>query len=282
MSVMPSHAAPGEASDVVPEALEQLLAQIRRYPLLSPADEVRLAKRVERGDREARNRLITANLRLVVYVARRFRSSGVQLVDLVQEGTLGLISAVDRYDWRRGYRFSTYATWWIYQAVQRAIQRAGAIRVPARVAAEARELRLAESRLLMELRRQPTTSELAEHTGLTRDRLRELNHAHNPTISLDEQAVASGTLRNTMALTASLEDEVVARTSSRLVRRAMRGLPSLEREIICLRFGIGGGAGHSIALVAEHLGIGPGRVRTLERAALRRLARSDQLAGLQG
>jgi len=273
-----------EPEELAPGALEQLFAEIGRYPLLSAAEEVRLAKRIERGDRAARDRLITSNLRLVVYVAKRFRGSGVQLVDLVQEGTLGLIRAVDGFDWRRGCRFSTYATWWIRQAVQRGIQRAGpTIRLPANVVHELRELRSVELRLLVQLQRQPSEEEVAAAAGVSLPRLRELRHlGSGQTVSLDDESGESGTLVDTIPSATALDDEVARRTLAAQVRRALRRLPAEERAVIRLRFGLDGRPGQPISAVASDLGVSRDRVRKLERAALRRLAWSHDLTGIAG
>jgi len=273
-----------EQEELAAGALEQLFAEIGRHPLLTAAEEVRLAKRIERGDRAARERLITSNLRLVVYVAKRFRGTGVQLVDLVQEGTLGLIRAVDGFDWRRGCRFSTYATWWIRQAVQRGIQRAGAtIRLPANVVHELRELRAVELRLLVQLQRQPSDEELAAAAGVSLPRLRELRHlAAGQTVSLDDENGDSGTLVETVPSATALEDEVARRVLAAQVRRALRRLPAEEREVIRLRFGFDGRPGRPVSAVASELGVSRDRVRKLERLALRRLAWSHDLTGIAG
>jgi RNA polymerase primary sigma factor len=266
------------------DALEQFFSEIGRYPLLSPAEEVRLAKRIERGDREARDRLITANLRLVVYVAKRFRGSGVQLVDLVQEGSLGLIRAVDRFDWRRGYRFSTYATWWIRQAVQRGVLRSGGgIRLPSNVAATVRDVRAWELQLLVRLQRQPTEREIADAAGIPLDHLRRLQRlGANALASLDEEVGDGGPLHELVPAPDELDEEVGRRVSSFVVRQAVGGLPPLERDVIRLRYGIEDGSMRSMSAVGQELGLSRDRVRTLERLALTRLAWSPQLVGVTG
>ena len=260
------------------DSLEQFFTEISRYPLLTAAEEVRLAKRIERGDRAARERLITSNLRLVVYVAKRFRTT-VQLVDLVQEGMLGLIRAADRYDWRRGCRFSTYATWWIRQAVQRGHEKTAApIRLPAHVQVQLRELSVTELQLVVELQRQPTEREVADAAGLSIAAVRSLRQAAGQaTVSLDEEVGETGTRAETVAADTALEDEVAQRMESLLVRRALDELPRLERQVIILRFGIDGGPDRPVRVVGETLGISSHLVRRLERLALRRLFWSPEL-----
>jgi RNA polymerase primary sigma factor len=270
--------------DSAPDALEQFFTEIGRYPLLSPAEEVRLAKRMERGDREARDRLITANLRLVVYVAKRFRGSGVQLVDLVQEGSLGLIRAVDRFDWRRGYRFSTYATWWIRQAVQRGVLRSGGgIRLPSNVAATVRDVRAWELQLLVRLQRQPTEREIADAAGIPLDHLRRLHRLGASALaSLDEEVGDGGPLHELVPAPDDLDEEVGRRVSSFVIRQAVGGLPPLERDVIRLRYGIEDGSMRSMSAVGQELGLSRDRVRELERLALARLAWAPQLVGVTG
>jgi RNA polymerase primary sigma factor len=272
-----------EQDELAPGALEQFFSEIGRYPLLTAAEEIRLAKRIERGDPVAREQLITSNLRLVVYVAKRFRGTGVQLVDLVQEGTLGLIRAVDGYDWRRGCRFSTYATWWIRQAVQRGVQRtAGSIRLPANVSQELRELRTVELGLLVRLQRHPTEDELAEAAGTASHRIRELRHlAAGQMLSLDDEG-DTASLAESVASPAAVDDEVVRRSMAQQVRDALERLPEPEQQVIRLRYGIDDGQGRAAAAVAEELGLSRDRVRKLERVALRRLAWSRDLTGLAG
>jgi RNA polymerase primary sigma factor len=272
------------APDALPESLALFFREIGRYPLLAASEEIRLAKRIERGDRRARDQLITSNLRLVVYVAKRFTGSGVQLVDLIQEGTLGLIRAVDRYDWRRGCRFSTYATWWIRQAVQRGIHRGGgAIRVPVNVLEQARELRMLELQLLVQLQREPTAEEVASSAGITPAEMGEIARvAGQSPLSLDEPVGETGTLAEAVPAPKSLEEEIDPRLDSQAVQDALDDLPGLEREVVRLRYGIGGGPAYTANDIGEELGISRDQVRKLERVALRRLSWSPQLLAIRG
>ena len=162
----------GGAETFIPEAVDQLLAHSRRYPLLTPAQEIDLAKRIERGDLHAKELLVNSNLRLVASNARRYQNQGLPLADLVQEGLLGLIRASEKFDWRKGFRFSTYATLWIRQAIQRGLENSGrTIRLPVHVAQRSRKVGRVERELSVRLGREPTVEELARETGLEIERL---------------------------------------------------------------------------------------------------------------
>jgi RNA polymerase primary sigma factor len=271
----------------VTDTLALYFREIGRYPLLDAGQEVRLAKRIERGDRDARDQLITSNLRLVVYVAKRFTGSGLQFVDLVQDGTLGLIRAVDRYDWRRGCRFSTYAMWWIRQAVQRGIHRsAGTIRLPVNMLERMRELRTLELQLLVQLQREPTDDEVGRAAGLSPAEVREISrvaaqNAQSP-LSLDEQYGETGTLVDVVPAAKSVEDEIDPRLDSQAVHDALDGLPGLEREVVRLKYGIGENQARTMDDIGDALGISRDQVRKLERLALRRLWWSPQLQAIRG
>ena len=159
----------------IPESVDQLLAHSRRYPLLTPAQEIDLAKRIERGDLHAKELLVNSNLRLVASNARRYQNQGLPLGDLVQEGMLGLIRASEKFDWRKGFRFSTYATLWIRQAIQRGLENSGrTIRLPVHVAQRSRKVGRVERELSVRLGREPTLEELAEETGLPIDQVEEV------------------------------------------------------------------------------------------------------------
>jgi RNA polymerase primary sigma factor len=267
----------------VPESLSLYLDEIGPEPRLDAAEEVRLAKRIERGDRQAREQLITSNLRLVVYVARRFTGNGLQLLDLIQEGTLGLIRAVDGFDWRRGCRFSTYATWWIRQAVQRGAQHAaGATKLPAGVIDQIRDLRAVERQLRVELQREPTEAELARSAGLSPHDVQEITQASRQALSFDEPVGEGGTLADAVPAPKTVEDEVEPHLSSEAVRDALEELPELQRDVVLHRFGIDGGPGLSTDDIGAELGISRDQVRRLERLALRRLSWSPELMAMSG
>src|SRR5438105_6019221 len=170
----------------IPESVDQLLAHSRRYPLLAPAQEIELAQRIERGDLHAKELLVNSNLRLVASNARRYQNQGLPLADLVQEGMLGLIRASEKFDWRKGFRFSTYATLWIRQAIQRGLENSGrTIRLPVHVAQRSRKVGRVERELSVRLGREPTISELAQETGLTIEQVEEVRHQRAALVSLD-------------------------------------------------------------------------------------------------
>ncbi len=177
----------------IPESVDQLLAHSRRYPLLTPAQEIDLAKRIERGDLHAKELLVNSNLRLVASNARRYQNQGLPLGDLVQEGMLGLIRASEKFDWRKGFRFSTYATLWIRQAIQRGLENSGrTIRLPVHVAQRSRKVGRVERELSVRLGREPTLEELAEETGLPIDQVEEVRHQRAALVSLDQQIGEDG------------------------------------------------------------------------------------------
>ena len=193
----------------------------------------------------------------MVYVAKRFTGSGLQLVDLIQEGTLGLIRAADRYDWRRGCRFSTYAMWWIRQAVQRGIHRSsGTIRLPVNVLEQVREVRTLELQLLMQFQREPTDEEVADAAGLSPAEVREISRAgaQSP-LSLDEPYGETGTLADAVPAEKGVEDELDPRLNVEAVRDALSSLPGLEREVVRLRYGIGEDRPRTMDDVGSALGI---------------------------
>ena len=177
----------------IPESVDQLLAHSRRYPLLTPAQEIDLAQRIERGDLHAKELLVNSNLRLVASNARRYQNQGLPLSDLVQEGMLGLIRASEKFDWRKGFRFSTYATLWIRQAIQRGLENSGrTIRLPVHVAQRSRKVGRVERELSVRLGREPTIAELAEETGLTIEQVEEVRHQRAALVSLDQQVGEDG------------------------------------------------------------------------------------------
>src|SRR6266571_4748491 len=176
----------GDLAVATTDALQLFLNEAARYPLLTAEEEVELAKRVERGDKQAKDRMINSNLRLVVSIAKRYQGHGVALLDLIQEGTIGLIRAVEKFDWRRGFKFSTYATWWIRQAVQRGVaNKARTIRIPTHVVEREMRIARAERELTTRLGREPTDEELAKRTRLSIKHIREARAAPRAVTSLD-------------------------------------------------------------------------------------------------
>jgi RNA polymerase primary sigma factor len=266
------------------DSLQLFLADVGRHKLLTAHEEVVLAKAIERGDERAKRRMIESNLRLVVSIAKGYRGLGVPFLDLIQEGTLGLNRAVEKFDWRRGYKFSTYATWWIRQSVQRAVaNHARTIRVPVHVVERQQKLSRAARRLEVELGREATKEELAEATGLPMQHVDEALGAANASVSLNQTVGADdeGELGDLFADREAADpfDEAEESLRRQGVRRALDALPERERRILELRFGFDGepwtleAIGHELDLTRE-------RVRQLEGQALSRLAALRELAGL--
>ncbi len=259
------------------DALSLFMHRAGRFPLLTAAEEVALAKRIERGDPSAKERMINSNLRLVISIAKRYQRKDLPLLDLVQEGVIGLNRAVEKFDWRRGYKFSTYATWWIRQACQRAISNQSAtIRIPTHVNERRVKLSRTASRLETKLGRKPTREELAEATELSLLHVDEALDAVEASVSLNrpigsEEDGELGDLFNDPAA-GSPEEEAVDSLRRGEVRRAIATLPERERRIIELRFGVGG---EPVALeaIGKELGITRERVRQLEAKALEKLER---------
>ena len=258
------------------DSLRRYLSEIGRYPLLTRAEEVQLAKRVEAGDPAARSRLIESNLRLVVTIAKTYRSSSLDLLDLVQEGTVGLMKAVDRYDWRRGTKFSTYAAWWIRSGIIEALgANAHPIRLPESVRDRAADVQRTEQALMARFGRRPSTAEIAAELELTPAQVAEARAAGQPVGSLDEPMGSEGDLRHADLLAdpnatdplQSLVDEV---EEGELERR-LRTLPERQRLVVELRFGLRDGVARTADAVAAELGLARERVRQIELHALRRL-----------
>ncbi|MDQ3893565.1 MAG: sigma-70 family RNA polymerase sigma factor [Actinomycetota bacterium] len=267
---------PAEALTGAADSLQLFLADVGRHKLLTAAEEVALAKRIERGDPVAKRRMIESNLRLVVSIAKGYRGLGVPFLDLIQEGTLGLNRAVEKFDWRRGYKFSTYATWWIRQSVQRAVaNHARTIRVPVHVVERQQKLSRAARRLEVELGRDATKDELADATGLPIQHVDEALGAAQASVSLNQTVGADdeGELGDLFADREAADpfDEAEESLRRQGVRRALDALPERERRILELRFGFEGepwtleAIGHELDLTRE-------RVRQLEAQALARLS----------
>jgi len=266
------------------DSLQLFLADVGRHKLLTAAEEVALAKRIERGDPVAKRKMIESNLRLVVSIAKGYRGLGVPFLDLIQEGTLGLNRAVEKFDWRRGFKFSTYATWWIRQSVQRAVaNHARTIRVPVHVVERQQKLSRAARRLEVELGREATKEELAEATGLPLQHVDEALGAAHASVSLNQTVGADdeGELGDLFADREAADpfDEAEESLRRQSIPRALDALPERERRILELRFGFEGepwtleAIGHELDLTRE-------RVRQLEGQALKRLEALRDLAGL--
>jgi RNA polymerase primary sigma factor len=280
-----------EELDVAPEpvlgagdSLQLFLADVGRHKLLTASEEVMLAKRIEKGDLLAKRRMIESNLRLVVSIAKGYRGLGVPFLDLIQEGTLGLNRAVEKFDWRRGFKFSTYATWWIRQSVQRAVaNNARTIRVPVHVVERQQKLGRAARRLEVELGREATKEELAEATGLPIQHVDEALSAASASVSLNQNVGADdeGELGDLFADREAADpfDEAEESLRKQGVRRALDALPERERRILELRFGFDGEP-WTLEAIGHELGLTRERVRQLEAQALARLAAIRDLASV--
>jgi RNA polymerase primary sigma factor len=279
-------AAPIAAEPVIGagDSLQLFLADVGRHKLLTASEEVTLAKRIEKGDLLAKRRMIESNLRLVVSIAKGYRGLGVPFLDLIQEGTLGLNRAVEKFDWRRGFKFSTYATWWIRQSVQRAVaNNARTIRVPVHVVERQQKLSRAARRLEVELGREATKEELAEATGLPLQHVDEALGAAQASVSLNQNVGADdeGELGDLFADREAPDpfDEAEESLRKQGVRRALDALPERERRILELRFGFEGDP-WTLEAIGHELGLTRERVRQLEAQALARLAAIRDLAAV--
>jgi RNA polymerase primary sigma factor len=267
------------------DALQLFLNEIGRHRLLTPSEEIDLAKRIERGDLDAKDRMINANLRLVVSIAKKYQGSELTLLDLIQEGILGLIRAVEKFDWRKGYRFSTYATWWIRQAVERGMDaKARTIKLPINLVRNQRKLARAENALSLKLDRAPTDAELAVEADISIEELHALRDAARAVTSLDrplgeEDDSAFGDLLPSEG--PSPEDEVHVSLRTEALHSALHELPERERKVVELRYGIAGAEPTPLREIGRQLGITPERVRQIESRALGRLGRMRELAALR-
>jgi RNA polymerase primary sigma factor len=256
-----------------------LMRDLDRYPMPNYDEQVELAKRVTAGDEEAKKQMVAANLRLVLHWARRYQDRGVEMVDLVQEGTFGLLRAVEKFDWERGFKFSTYATWWIRQALQRAVQQHGrTIRIPLEVGEQLQRLEATIAELTSIFGRKPTDDELTEATGMSKEVRDNLHGLAGVTASLDQPASSDSATTLGDLVAPSQQDWVGDVEKSMMddqLHGAMGKLTTLQREVLSLRFGLGGATPLSLQATATKMDIGVRRVRRAEEEALA-LLRDDQ------
>ena len=268
--------APVAAASGAADSLQLFLADVGRHKLLTAAEEVMLAKRIERGDPIAKRRMIESNLRLVVSIAKGYRGLGVPFLDLIQEGTLGLNRAVEKFDWRRGYKFSTYATWWIRQAVTRALaDQARTIRIPVHMVENINKLVRVQRQLLQDSGREPTPEEIAEEMGTTPERVREILKISQEPASLhtpigDEGDALLVDFIEDKDATSPVEevDDIVQREE---LVRVLQLLTQRERRIVELRFGLAGGNPRTLEEVGQKFGVTRERIRQIEAKTLAKL-----------
>jgi RNA polymerase primary sigma factor len=267
------------------DALALFMREIRRHPLLTREQEVELAKRIERGDLAAKEQMINSNLRLVVANARKYEGLGLPLLDLIQEGILGLLRAAEKFDYRRGFKFSTYAVFWIRESIQRAIaNRARTIRIPVHIGQRERKIGRVQATLVKELGREPTDEEIAAAAELDVRLVREARSTARVVASLDrpvgeEEGTTLGALLPSEEPTAEEVVDIALREEA--VHRALERLPEPEREVVKLRYGINGEHPTPITEAGRRLGLSPDAVRKLERKALAELGESRELDALR-
>ena len=276
----------GDLATHTTDALQLFLNEMARYPLLTAEEEVELAKLIERGDKAAKDRMVNSNLRLVVSIAKKYQGHGLSLLDLIQEGIIGLIRAVEKFDWRRGFKFSTYATWWIRQAVQRGVaNKARTIRMPVHIVDRERKMAKAERELVTKLGRAPTLQEIAKAAKLPLKQVRDVENAARAVTSLDrpvgsESDTSLGELVS--GNEAPPEEELEVSLRQEALRRAVAELPDREQHVLKLRFGLNGDPSpQSLEQIGKTLGLTRERVRQIETEALKRLAVSRELEAVR-
>jgi RNA polymerase primary sigma factor len=275
----------GDLANATTDSLQLFLNEAGRYPLLTAPEEVELAKKIEEGDVEAKNRMINSNLRLVVSIAKKYQGHGLSLLDLIQEGVIGLIRAVEKFDWRRGYKFSTYATWWIRQAVQRGVaNKSRTIRIPVHIADREQKIGRAERELIAKLGRAPTDEEISKASKISLKHLREVRQAARAVTSLDkplgdDNGASMGDLVGVAE--GGVEEEVEVSLTEDTLHRALDNLPERERTVLTLRYGLGPEEPQSLEEIGRRLGVTRERVRQIEATALERLAVTREIEALR-
>jgi len=274
----------GELAATTSDALGMFLGELRNYPLLTKGQEVELAQRIEKGDLGAKERLVNSNLRLVVSLAKRYQGQELPLLDLIQEGVLGLIRASEKFDWRRGYKFSTYATFWIRQAIQRGLgNQSRTIRLPIHIGQRERKIALFDRQFLARQGRSPSDEEIVAGTELTQQEIEEVRAVTRAVTSLERQVGEEGQTEFGDLLPSDLplpEEQVEVALTEQSLRRAVAQLPDKEREVLRLRYGIDGAEPVPLREAGRRLGVSSESVRNIEKAALRHLAENREVAAL--
>jgi len=268
------------------DSLQLFLADVGRHKLLNAAEEVQLAKLIERGDLVAKRRMIESNLRLVVSIAKGYRGLGVPFLDLIQEGSLGLIRAVEKFDYRRGYKFSTYATWWIRQAVARAVaDKARTIRIPVHMVEKLNKVVHVERQLVQECGREPLAEEIASELRWTVREVKEVRRISQLPISLekpigeDEDAALGDFVEDQTAESPFEQASDNLRRES--VRHALEALPEREREVLEMRYGLKGHQARTLEEVGRAFGVTRERIRQIENNTLKKLEHLPEAQGLR-
>jgi RNA polymerase primary sigma factor len=273
-----------ELAVITSDTLQLFLRDVRRHPLLTAAEEVELSQRIEQGDLEAKERMINSNLRLVVSIAKKYQGHELSLLDLIQEGILGLIRAAEKFDWRKGYKFSTYATFWIRQAIQRGMANQGrTIRLPVHIGQRERKIARAERELAVELDRMPTDEEIAKAADITLRELRETREYTRTVTSLERPVGEEGDTQLGDLLPSDAPEpveEVEIGLRHEAVHRALENLSEQEQQVIRLRFGINGNDPTPLREAGRLMGLSAERVRRIEHKALERLACTREVAAL--
>ena len=265
-----------EAREISTDALQLFLKDIGKVPLLTAAQEVELAKRIERGDHSAKQKMVESNLRLVVSIAKNYRNQGLPFLDLIQEGTIGLVRAAEKFDYRKGFKFSTYATWWIRQAVARALaDKARTIRMPVHVVEKLNKIGRIERKLLSELGREPSVDEVARELELDPDEVEHIKRSAQAPISLEkpvgdeEESEFGQFIADEKA--ESPFDRAADLLTKEALKEALENLSYRERRVLELRYGLGGEHPRTLDEVGRTFNVTRERIRQIENQSLKKL-----------
>jgi len=278
-----------DLGDIYDDSIQMYLREIGKVPLLSGAEEIELAKRITKGDVAARKRLTEANLRLVVSIAKKYMGRNLGLLDLIQEGNLGLFRAVDKFDWRKGYKFSTYATWWIRQAITRALaDQSRTIRIPVHMVETLNKYAQAERQLVQDLGREPLPEEIAAEMGIEVEKVYHLKKISQETVSIDSpvgddsEDVESSLGDFIVDEDTTMPQEVAGRQILReYVQEILHDLDPREQKILKMRFGLEDGVTHTLEEVGEEFGVTRERIRQIEAKALERMKEHRNITKLR-
>ncbi len=277
----------GDLTDIAADSIQMYLREIGKVSLLNNEEEIMYAKRKEKGDLEAKKRLVEANLRLVVSIAKKFTGRSLSLLDLIQEGNIGLFRAVEKFDYRKGYKFSTYATWWIRQAITRALaDQSRTIRIPVHMVETINRFNQIERRLVQDLGRDPLPEEIAAEMGEDIDKVRQIIKISQETVSLeasvgedDEDSTLGDFIEDEKTIT---PDRVAAlKLLSDHVKAIISDLTPREQKILEMRFGLADGVAHTLEEVGQEFGVTRERIRQIEAKALEKIQKHDQMRKLQ-